>query len=93
LAALEDVIQADETGYEMRAMALGDLMEDMILAEDIQTWKGFLLVPKGNQISRPILERLNSYVSKSSIREPIQVLVPLGEKSKSPSDGSLERNG
>ncbi|MBW2059478.1 MAG: response regulator [Deltaproteobacteria bacterium] len=77
LAALEAVLELDQAKYELRDVSVRELGENMILAEHVRTANGLLLVTKGNQISRPMLQRLRNFASTSGIKEPIRVLIPL----------------
>ena len=74
LAALEAVIVL-EAKYQVRNVAVQELKENMILAEDVRTLKGLLLISKGQEVSRPLLERLNKFVFSPGIQEPIRVIV------------------
>lgn len=76
LAALEAVIAAEE-GYEVRLVTLAQLMNGMILAQDVSTRDGRLLLARGYQISSTVSARLKNFAEKPGIEEPIRVLVPL----------------
>ncbi|MEE9129325.1 MAG: hypothetical protein V3T84_04855 [Phycisphaerales bacterium] len=52
------------------------LARGMYAHEDILTSTGILLVPKSNEITRPLIERLRNFANGMGIKEPIQVLVP-----------------
>jgi len=82
LAALEAVVGVDEKKYEIRVVKAQGLMENMILAEDVRTSEGILLISKGHEISRPLLQRLNNFARISRIKEPIRVIVPLDRQTK-----------
>ena len=74
VAALEAVIGL-EAKYQARNVAVQDLKENMILAEDVKTLKGLLLISKGQEVSRTLLEGLNKFVFSPGIQEPIRVIV------------------
>jgi len=76
LESLEAVIGV-EAKYVIRSVRVMELMENMILAEDVKTEKGLLLVTKGQEVSKPLLERLKRFVFMSGIQEPIKVIVPI----------------
>jgi len=74
LAALEAVSNVRES-YEVREIDLRGLMAGMILAEDVQTVSGLLLVCKGQEASPSLCCRLKNYAKHTRIREPIRVMV------------------
>ena len=74
LTALEAVMGI-EAKYEVRTLKVWDLKEKMILAEDIKNPRGILLIAKGQEVNRPLIERLKSYTSASIIKKPIRVIV------------------
>jgi response regulator RpfG family c-di-GMP phosphodiesterase len=79
--ALQTVIRA-EARYQMVAVTLRELVENMILAEDVFTLKGQLLISRGHEVSRPLVERLKAFAKTAGIKEPIRVIVPLTKESK-----------
>lgn len=79
--ALQTVIRA-EARYQMVAVTLRELVENMILAEDVIALKGQLLISRGHEVSRPLIERLKAFAETAGIKEPIRVIVPLTEESK-----------
>ena len=74
VAALEAVVGL-EANYQVRIVAVKDLKENMILAEDVKTLKGLLLISKGQEVSRTLMERLNKFIFSPGIQEPIRVIV------------------
>jgi hypothetical protein len=48
----------------------------MVADEDIRARNGQVLVPKGEQLTSPLLERLRSFATAVGIVEPIKVLLP-----------------
>jgi hypothetical protein len=58
---------------------IGELKEHMFLAESIRNTRGLLLVAKGQEITLPLLTRLKKLVYVG-IKEPIQVIVPIGKR-------------
>ena len=76
VAALEAVLGL-EAKYEVRIVNAKELKENMILAEDVRTRGGLLLISKGQEVSRPLLERLKNFIVSVGVREPIRVLVAL----------------
>jgi len=71
---LEAVSNVRES-YEVREIERRGLMAGMILAEDVQTVSGLLLVCKGQEASPSLCCRLKNYAKHTRIREPIRVMV------------------
>ncbi len=76
LAALESVMGI-EAKYEARSVTVMELRENMILGEDIKTIRGLLLISKGQEVTRPILERLKGFHFIPGVQEPFKVVVPV----------------
>ncbi len=76
LAALESVIGI-EAKYEARSVTIMELRENMILGEDVKTVKGLMLISKGQEVTRPILERLKGFHFNPGVQEPFKVIVPV----------------
>jgi response regulator RpfG family c-di-GMP phosphodiesterase len=77
VAALAEVLASDETKYELRSVSVNDLGPNMILAEDIRSTTGVLLVAKGQEVAASLSMRLANFVLKTGIQEPINVFVPI----------------
>jgi hypothetical protein len=58
------------------SVAAVNLDTSMVAAEDIRARNGQVLVPKGEQLTRPLLERLHSFSTAVGIVEPVEVLLP-----------------
>lgn len=69
--ALLAAVVATEAEYLVRSVNLQELEVNMILAEDVKTVRGILLIAKGHEVSRPLLERLTNIAKTSGIQEPI----------------------
>ena len=65
--------------YEMRPVTIGELNRHMIFAEDVRSTTGRLLISKGQDVSRPLIERLRNYAQFSKVQEPIRVIVSVTE--------------
>ena len=74
LAAMEVVI-GFEASLEIREIGIRDLTGQMILAEDITTTDGTLLVSKGQEVTASLRQRLRNFARRRRIEEPIRVLV------------------
>ncbi len=75
LTALEAVIQREEQ-FLVREVALADLDGQMILAADVRTADGVLLVSKGQEVTGSLRQLLKNFSRRSGIVEPIRVLIP-----------------
>jgi hypothetical protein len=58
------------------SVAAVNLDTSMVADEDIRARNGQVLVPKGEQLTSPLLERLRSFATAVGIVEPIKVLLP-----------------
>jgi response regulator RpfG family c-di-GMP phosphodiesterase len=76
LTALERLIGI-EAKYQVRSVSVKNLEENMILAENVKTTMGLLLISKGQEVSRPLLVRLKNFAITPGVQEPIRVIVPL----------------
>jgi response regulator RpfG family c-di-GMP phosphodiesterase len=92
LSALEAVM-VTEAEYLMRAVTPRELEAGMIFAEDVRTVNGVLLISKGHEVSKPLLERLMNIGMTSGIQEPIQVLIPPRRKREPLHRNSIDRGG
>lgn len=70
--------------YAVRALSIKELKSHMILAEDVRSDNGQLLISKGQEVTWPLIERLKNYTQVSQVKEPIRVAIPLHEKETSP---------
>ncbi|THJ24815.1 MAG: response regulator [Nitrospira sp. CG24E] len=78
--AVIDAMQAafaQETKCVIKTAVVADLVEDMILAEDIQSSQHVLLASKGQQVTQSMIMRLQSFGRASGVREPFKVLIPM----------------
>ncbi len=74
LKALEAVIGFEEA-FEIQKVKLKDLTTSMILADDVTTEDGAMLVGKGQDVTSSLCQRLKNFARKRKISEPIRVLV------------------
>ena len=71
--ALSDFVRS-ERETEALALPIEALREGMVLAENIETLDGTLLLAKGHQISASALQRLQNFGRVKPIRSPIKVV-------------------
>jgi len=61
---------------EVRHVVVRELRQGMILRDNLFTKNGMLLVPKGNEVTPALIERIANFSRKMGVREPISVTVP-----------------
>jgi response regulator RpfG family c-di-GMP phosphodiesterase len=64
-----------ESRRTVKELSLRELTSNMILAEDIYTMKGQLLISKGQEVNAVLINRLMNFAKTTGIREPIHVSV------------------
>ena len=55
------------------SVRISELKVSSILAEDITTLEGALIVPSGTQITPPLLQKLRNFAELAELKEPIIV--------------------
>ena len=76
LTFLGAVVAAEE-GFEIRYVTTAQLKDGMILAQDVITVDGRLLIARGYQVNKTMRERLRGFAVKPGVKEPIEVRLPL----------------
>ena len=79
LKALEKVLGA-EAHYEVKQLSFDQLSQGMIFSQEVRTDTNILLVSKGQEVSKPLLIRLENFVKNFGIEEPLEMLLPLQDK-------------
>lgn len=88
LDVLEKVLN-QKSGYELREVRVDQLLTGMLLAEDVLSLKGMLLVAQGQEVTPVMITRLRTYAGISGVQEPLKVLVPpIGDDECSTSSGT-----
>jgi response regulator RpfG family c-di-GMP phosphodiesterase len=59
----------------LKELSLRELTSNMVLAEDLYTIRGQLLISKGQEVNAVIISRLMNFAKGTGIREPIRVLI------------------
>ena len=75
LEALARLINLEGT-QEMRFAKVEELAPNMILADDVKTTAGVLVIAKGQEITPSLKLRLLNYKHATGLREPIKISVP-----------------
>ena len=76
LAAFEAVLSANKR-YVVKETLMDGLRVQMILAEDVRSLNGQLLISRGQEVTLALKERLKSFSGVPGVKEPIRVFVPL----------------
>lgn len=90
LVEMFEALQESETCDEGEGIRKRQKPRHMILAEDMLSHTGVLLLSKGQEITRPLLQRLWELTRRKTIREPIQVWIP-GSEAHAQDDARLAR--
>lgn len=73
VAACFDIyLDKQENGH--KAISFAELTVSHILAADLTTTDGTLLVTKGTKISQPLLQKLRNFAELNGIKEPIPII-------------------
>jgi len=71
IPGIDDVHTGNVRGLEIWKLKAG-----MYANEDIYTLTGVLIVPKGTEITNPLIVRLRNFSNGVGIKEPIQIMLP-----------------
>ena len=72
----EMIIGIEKEEITQLELTIDELKEGMLLAEDVRTKKGQLLITKGNTVSNALIERLKNFATSVGVKEPIVVYAP-----------------
>jgi response regulator RpfG family c-di-GMP phosphodiesterase len=75
LEALARIVAA-ERQCEYTTVGVEDLTTPMILAEDVRTTSGLLLIAKGQEVNPTLCERLRNFVQMGEIVDRFRVFIP-----------------
>ena len=76
LEVLEPTVYEEE-GYYPRPVSVKELEPGMVLAREVRTKSGLLLLVRGQQVNEVILMRLESFSASQGIKEPVYIRQPL----------------
>jgi len=68
-------LQVAQAGEVTKLVRIKDLNTQMVAAQDIEAKNGLLLVPKGQEITYPVMERLRNFSRRVGIAEPVRVII------------------
>jgi response regulator RpfG family c-di-GMP phosphodiesterase len=57
-------------------LALEELVEGMIFVEDLVSLSGIVLVARGQEVTRSLLERIHNFAQNTGVQEPLRVVLP-----------------
>jgi response regulator RpfG family c-di-GMP phosphodiesterase len=60
---------------EIHEIALAALRPGMVLAEDVHSRSGSLLIARGHEVNEGLLERIRNFSQVQEVREPLRVVV------------------
>ena len=76
LVAPLQALDLGEIDTVVQLVGVRDLFPGMVLAEDVRTKTGSLVLAKGHEITYTMMERLRSYAWYVDIAQPFRVRVP-----------------
>ncbi len=74
LSVLPHII-SEEKGLVIKEVSIADLDTNMVLAEDVKTTKGVLLISQGQEVTPSLLRRLKNFAQTVGIKEPVKVIL------------------
>jgi len=83
LAALGRIVK-DAADVEIVSITVRQMTEGMVLAEDIVTQAGAIVIAKGQEVTACLRERLVNYARHTPVKEPLQVVVQRPAASPAP---------
>ncbi|MES0372283.1 MAG: HD domain-containing phosphohydrolase, partial [Mariprofundaceae bacterium] len=70
-------VERVERKMEIRTMNIKEIDVFMLADEDIKTKGGLLLMVKGQEVTKPTLDRLHSFYRTAGIEEPVRMQIPM----------------
>lgn len=77
--AYEKLVRAGGLDFRTRGLTVGELRTGLTLADDVVLKSGAMLVPKGQEITVGLLERIKNFEQSGAVQQPIWVRVPEDE--------------
>ena len=66
-------LEPEVAGVGTRTMGIADLHTDMVLQQEVRTTEGVLIAAKGQEVTAPLLIKLQSFWKKSAIGDSVSV--------------------
>jgi FixJ family two-component response regulator len=76
LHALDD-LEPERARNELRRLSIAHLSPGMILAQEIRNHLGMLIVANGQEVTRPLITKLENFLQAGMIDKEVSVLVPM----------------
>jgi len=74
LSVLPSVI-SEEEAVRIKEVDIEELNTSMVLAEDVKTTKGVLLISQGQEVTLSLIRRLKNFAQTVGVKEPIKVIL------------------
>jgi response regulator RpfG family c-di-GMP phosphodiesterase len=74
--ALKEAVAQSATMYQVKEVKIHDLEDSMIIAEDVISPNGMLLVAKGQETTKSLQLRLENFYFRGGIAHTVRVFVP-----------------
>lgn len=74
LEILPAAIAGDKAAV-IRKLTINELKTNMVLAQDVKTTKGLLLVSQGQEVDMSLIRRLKNFAQTVGVQQPIKVIV------------------
>ena len=74
LSVLPSVISEEEAA-RIKEVDIEELDTSMVLAEDVKTTKGVLLISQGQEVTPSLIRRLKNFAQTVGVKEPIKVIL------------------
>jgi response regulator RpfG family c-di-GMP phosphodiesterase len=71
-------VQADSIKFDTRYIGADSLELGMIIAQDVSSLNGTLLIGRGQEVTNSLMARLINFKKNEGVREPIKIVIPLG---------------
>jgi response regulator RpfG family c-di-GMP phosphodiesterase len=75
--ALQKVVAGSRRCFDSAYVRVAELEPAMILAADVMSVSGFLLVAKGQAVTPALRQRLENFLLRGGIEEPLKVFIPI----------------
>ena len=66
-------LEPEVAGFGTRTMGIADLHAGMVLQEEVRTTEGVLIAAKGQEVTAPLLIKLQSFWKKRAIKDSVSV--------------------
>jgi response regulator RpfG family c-di-GMP phosphodiesterase len=88
VSALRTVL-ANQIQFEVKTLRTNELEPGMILAEDVSSTRGLLLILKGQEVTTSLRMRLHNYAERGVIVDMVRVFAPVSIGEPSPNEAGI----